>query len=157
MVKKWVVGAVMAAIIGVLVYGAILRTSATDETLSANARSNQQGTGLGRGRAVESGATVPIGQAVVDQWVTITGQVSELDTAHLQVTSIDGKIIEMVNRSWLYAQLTIKVEVGDAVTLLGFYEGESFEIGKITIQKTGQVVAVRDDYGRPLWGGKGRN
>jgi len=146
----------LVAIVGVLVYGAVLRTVATDVTFSANARSNQQGTGLGRGRAVENGTTEPIGQAVVDQWVTITGQVSELDIAHLRVTSIDGKIIEMANRSWLYAQPTIKVEVGDAVTLVGFYEGESFEIGKITVEKTGQVVAVRDDYGRPLWGGKGR-
>ena len=157
MAKKWIVGAVMAAIIGILVYGAVLRTSATDETLSANARSNQQGTGLGRGREVENGSTEPIGQAVLDQWVTITGQVSELDAAHLQVTAIDGKIIEMANRSWLYAQPTIKVDVGDTVSLVGFYEGESFEVGKITVEKTGQVVAVRDDYGRPLWGGKGRN
>ncbi len=156
MVKKWIIGAVLVAIVGVLVYGAVLRTAATDVTLSANARSNQQGTGLGRGRAVENGNTESIGQVVVDQWVTITGQVSELDTTHLQVISNDGKIIEMANRSWLYAQPIIKVEVGDAVILVGFYEGESFEIGKITVEKTGQVVAVRDDYGRPLWGGKGK-
>ncbi len=157
MSKKWIVGALVIAMIGVLVYGAILRTSATSEKGLAVGRGIEQATGQGRGRSEMSGVVEPVGEASVEEWVTIKGVVSEMDATHLLVTAEDGKIIEVANRAWLYAQPTLKVAPGDAVTLVGFYEGEDFEVGKITVEQTGQVVAVRDDYGRPLWSGRGRN
>lgn len=157
MAKKWIIGIVIVALTGLLVYGAVLRTSARSEPVTAGGRGNQAEGGLGRGRSADTSLNQPLNQALLDQWVTVTGTVSQMDAVHLQITTNDGQVIELENRPWQFIQSTLKVAVGDAVTLVGFYEGETFEIGKITVEKTGQLVAVRDDYGRPLWSGRGRN
>jgi hypothetical protein len=40
--------------------------------------------------------------------------------------------------------------------LVGFYEGDDFEVGQIDNATNGQTVLVRDENGRPLWAGRGR-
>jgi hypothetical protein len=105
------------------------------------------------------------GQAQVDEWVTLDGVVVSVDSDELVVQTTDGQEILMDGRPWQFTQEQgFSVQVGDQVTLIGFYEdgdpatgsGHSFEVGQIHNASNGQVVLIRDESGRPLWAGQGR-
>jgi hypothetical protein len=116
------------------------------------------------------GSTAPgegtgIGLSEVDEWVTLDGVVASVDSVELVVQTTDGQEILVDGRPWLFTQEQgFSVQVGDHVTLIGFYEdgdpltssGHSFEVGQIQNASTGQTVVIREDSGRPLWAGGGR-
>jgi hypothetical protein len=104
-------------------------------------------------------------QAQVDEWVTLDGVVLSVDSDELVVQTTDGQEILIDGRPWQFTQeQALAVQVGDQVTLLGFYEdvdpstssGHSFEVGQIYNISSGQTVTIREDSGRPLWAGGGR-
>ena len=108
----------------------------------------------------QSGDGVPYGDgepdAVVDEWVTLQGTVTAVDANLLEVTTSDGKVVVVENRAWWFAQEQgFTLAVGDAVSLIGFYEDVDFEAGSITNLATSQTVSLRDADGRPLWAGRG--
>jgi hypothetical protein len=119
---------------------------------------------------VPSGGSAPgdgsgVGQAEVDEWVTLEGVVVRVDNDELVVQTTDGQEILMDGRPWQFTQeQSFSVQVGDQVTLTGFYEdgdpstdrGHIFEVGQIHNISNGQGVLIRDDSGRPLWAGRGR-
>ena len=80
-----------------------------------------------------------------------------LDAGLLTVQLDNGELVEMEGRPWRFAQEQgFTAEVGDRVTLVGFYEGDEFEVGQIDNDSTGLSVAIREESGRPLWAGQGR-
>jgi hypothetical protein len=98
-----------------------------------------------------------VGQAKVDGWVELQGSVVSADAAALVVLTTDGKEIELEGRSWSFAQeLGFSAQVGDELTLIGFYEGDELEVALIKDATNGLAVALRDENGRPLWAGRGR-
>jgi hypothetical protein len=116
------------------------------------------------------GSTAPgdgtgIGLAQVDEWVTLEGVVVSVDSVELVVRTTDGQEILVDGRPWQFTQEQgFSAQVGDQVTLIGFYEdvdpltgsGHSFEVGQIQNASNGQTVVIREDSGRPLWAGGGR-
>jgi hypothetical protein len=61
------------------------------------------------------------------------------------------------SRAWWFAQeQDFGTEAGNGVRLVGFYEGDAFEVGQIVDTTLGKTVLIRDDSGRPLWAGRGR-
>jgi hypothetical protein len=61
------------------------------------------------------------------------------------------------NRPWWFAQEQgVEVQPGDGIVLTGFYEDGEFEVGEIKNLRSGQVVEIREESGRPLWAGGGR-
>jgi len=120
--------------------------------------------------AVSSASDAPgggsgTGQAQVDEWVTLEGTVVSMDSDELVVQANDGQEILVDGRPWQFTQEQgFSVQVGDQVTLIGFYEdvdpstgsGHSFEVGQISNASNGQAVVIREDSGRPLWAGGGR-
>jgi len=80
-----------------------------------------------------------------------------VDADTLVVQTAGGEQVTMENRPWWFAQEQgFSAQVGDQVTLVGFYEGDDFEVGRIDDATNGQKVLVRDENGRPLWAGRGR-
>ena len=74
------------------------------------------------------------------------------------INATDGQEIDISGRPWRFAQeLGFFAEPGDSVKLVGFYEGEEFEVGLIDNVSSGQSVSIRDENGRPMWAGRGRN
>ena len=63
---------------------------------------------------------------------------------------LEGRSLETMFSAGFYA------EVNDPIQLKGFYEGEDFETAQISNLRTGQIVSIRSENGRPLWAGKGR-
>ena len=97
------------------------------------------------------------GQANVEEWLTLQGTVVSVDADVLVVETASGEQVTMENRPWWFAQEQgFSAQVGDRVTLIGFYEGDRFEVGQIEGITKGQTVLVRDENGRPLWAGRGR-
>jgi hypothetical protein len=118
--------------------------------------SNRGGYG-GRGREDAPGDQTGTGQANVEEWLTLQGTVVSLDADALVVQTVSGEQVTMENRPWWFAQEQgFSVQVGDQVTLIGFYEGDDFEVGQMDDISKGQTVLVRDENGRPLWAGRGR-
>jgi hypothetical protein len=111
----------------------------------------------GQGREDAPGDRTGTGQANVEEWLTLQGTVVSVDADTLVVQTTSGEQVTMENRPWWFAQEQgFSAQVGDQVTLVGFYEGDDFEVGRIDDATNGQKVLVRDENGRPLWAGRGR-
>ncbi|MEJ2736313.1 MAG: hypothetical protein P8189_22555 [Anaerolineae bacterium] len=129
------------------------RRAAEQQTSTAGGGQGQAGLVLGSDGAGAAG----IGQADVDEWLTLTGTVVSVDSYALTVETTDGREIAMLGRPWLFARESGAVlQVGDQVQLLGFDEAGEFEVGQIANLTTGNSVVLRDESGRPLWAGGGR-
>lgn len=112
--------------------------------------------GGGRGQGGQGQAS-QVGQAGVDEWLTLDGAVTSVDSYELIVQTADGQEIIVVGRPWIFAQEQgLVLGVGDPVQLIGFAIDGEFEIGQIDNLSTGDSVQIRDDSGRPLWAGRGR-
>ena len=118
----------------------------------------------GQGRE-DAPAISSTGQANVEEWLTLQGTVMSVDADTLVMETDNGEQVSVENRAWWFAQEQgFSAQVGDQVTLVGFYEGEDpstgsglrFEVGRIDDVTKGQTVLVRDENGRPLWAGRGR-
>ncbi len=167
MIRKVVVVAVLVGLIGVLVVGTINRTNARSGQEAglgygrAGQTSGEQAEGKGNGGQWGGRETTPVApgngaQAV--EWATVSGVVVSVQTDALLVKLDDGSSVEIVDRAWRFAlQSGFDAHPGDALTLVGFYENEDFEVVKLTNQSTGQTTVVRDESGRPLWAGRGRS
>jgi hypothetical protein len=119
----------------------------------------------GQGREDASRDGTGTGQAQAEEWLTLQGTVVSVDADVLIVETTGGEQIAVENRAWWFAQEQgFSVQIGDQVTLVGFYEGsdlstssgQRFEVSRIDNVTSGQSVLVRDENGRPLWAGGGR-
>jgi len=86
------------------------------------------------------------------EWITLTGTVSSILPRGMVVAESDGQHIEVALRTWLFAQEQgFVANVGDQVTLEGFYENGEFETACLTNLTNVQIVHLRDETGYPLW------
>jgi hypothetical protein len=172
MLKKIALGTLFIGLIGILVTGAVIWTVDRTE-LVAEAQGRRRGNsdtgayaagGSGRGRGGYSqgredapGDQTGTGQAHVEKWLTLQGTVVSVDADTLLMQTASGEQVTMENRPWWFAQEQgFSTQVGNQVTLVGFYEKGDFEVGQISDTTNGQTILVRDENGRPLWAGRGR-
>lgn len=184
MLKKIVLATVLISLIGILVAGAVIRTmDRTGRVAEAHGPGYGRGYGEagayssggggqgrggygqggnrgrygGSGRENAPGDQTGAGQVNVEEWLTLQGTVVSVDADMLVVQAASGEQVTMENRPWWFAQEQgFSAQVGDQVTLVGFYEGGDFEVGRIDDTTNGQTVLVRDENGRPLWAGRGQ-
>jgi hypothetical protein len=112
--------------------------------------------GLGGQLANEAPGT---GQAEVAEWLSVEGTVVDASSSALIVHTADSREIMVEGRPWRFAlEQGFSAEIGDQVTLTGFYEGDEFEVGQISKIDGDRTIAVsvREESGRPLWAGRGR-
>lgn len=118
------------------------------------------GSGQGQGQSADQSGSdfgTGEGQAVVDEWVMLEGTVSAIDEYSMFAAIDDGSEVEIGPRAWSYAQdQGFTAEVGDELSMRGFYEGDTYEAAEITNHTTQQTVLLRDENGRPHWAGGGR-
>lgn len=117
------------------------------------------GQGAARDTAAQAGAGARQngGQAEQHDWLVVTGSVATSDGTQLVLVQSDGTQVVIEGRAWRYAQEQgFATQVGDIVTLTGFYESaDVFSAAVIADETSGQSVTVRDESGRPLWAGQG--
>jgi len=106
----------------------------------------------------ESGQANPEPEASVEEWLTYEGSVVALDDEGVTIATGDGQELAIkLGPPWYRETLDFSAEVGDRVSVVGFYEGDEFEAGQVANQTKGQTLILREEDGRPLWaGGRGR-
>ena len=110
-----------------------------------------------RSRQGQSGAGQPLAEAEEHDWLNWSGVVVTMDAETLIIESANGEQVEISGRPWSFAQESgFTAQVGDALNLRGFDEDGEFEVGAFINQSSGQEVQIREESGRPLWAGRGR-
>jgi hypothetical protein len=187
--KKIIVGIVVAALSGGLIYGAINRTQAKSEHVrgesatrqyanqnepratanssrgeragESNRRGSEQvatGHGVQNEGGLQSRQSEPVGAAQVTAWVSIQGTVLEVSEDAILILTEQGDELIIGGRTLRFVhEAGFTTGVGHRVELMGFYENDEFEVGKMVDLISGLAVDVREESGRPLWaGGRGR-
>jgi len=102
------------------------------------------------------GEHVPDPQAQVDEWITLSGELLAFQGSNMTMSTTDGEIVAFqTGQPRFFSDQGITFQVGDEITVVGYYEGEQVMVGDITQVSTGLRVILRDPNGRPLWGGPG--
>jgi len=172
MFKKIIVGTLILGLVGILVIGALNRTNF--KTGSSEARGQGRGRGSevttyttrgGQGQGSDPQDTLErrgqgrgnTSQAQVVEELTLQGTVVSVDNTTLLVQTSSGEQVTVENRPWQYALgANFSAQVGDQVTLIGFYQSGVFEVSQINNLTNGKSVVLRDATGRPGWSGRGQ-
>ena len=194
MLKKIILWTLYAAFVGILIFGAINRTTvktgdddglqagnAAEREAAGNLESGGNGNAYGQGEAgspqldesaeqedaAAPGLDEPAGHVdgkveshdtAKHEWVTLTGTISSIIPRGMTMATTTGQPVEVARRAWRFAQEQgFAPQVGDQVTLDGFYEDGKFEVAVITDLTNGQTVYLRDDAGHPLWSAESGN
>ncbi len=167
MIKKIILWTLYAGLVGILIFGAVNRTSA--KIGEAVPRENagwvdyQSRGGQGNGQGENGNSQSPNGGDREDSrlgengdhlWVSLTGTIFSSSTEEMQVVMDSGETMNVAGRAWRFAlEQGFDPRSGNQVVLQGFFEYDEFETAEINNLSTGQVVVLRDESGRPLWAG----
>lgn len=114
--------------------------------------------GLGGGGRTETtpGDGMSPGLADAGVWEEpMTGTLDSAATDLWTVSSDSGFELDIEGRALSYLlDNGFQAEVGDALVIVGFWEGERFEVGTITNNNTQDSLMIRDASGRPMWAGR---
>jgi hypothetical protein len=137
--------------------GATLQVrSETGQPLWSGGATNGQGQGAAADTA--DGSHTPEPRVQVDAWITITGTIVAYQGNSMTVANENGELVTLQSgQPRFFAAQGVTFQVGDAVIVVGFYQGDQFMAGDITQVSTGLRVLLRDPNGRPLWAGAGNN
>ncbi len=95
-------------------------------------------------------------QANVTAYETLTGVVQNFDGVGISLTTTDGAAVWVqFGQSRYVSAQGVTFNVGDNVTVTGFYENGQFQASTVVNTTTGQTLTLRDASGRPLWAGGG--
>ncbi len=166
MFKKLVLWTVYALIVGLLIFGAANRTAAKTDQGLLFGNSNEIFAERGQGNN-GSGTREDYGELEADDheeiiegqdWVVLSGQIIKISSDTLEIQTKTAGILEIEGRSWRFVQESGYVPVeGNELVVQGFYENGEFELSIIQDLTADQVFQIRDESGRPLWSGGGRN
>lgn len=87
------------------------------------------------------------------EWETLTGKVSVV-ADEITIQTAEGDVLVCMGQS-AYRE-GFALEVGDEITVTGFYEDGEFKAGTVENLTTGETITLRDETGRPMWAGRGR-
>ena len=87
--------------------------------------------------------------------LTVEGTVTALgDDVTLELN--DGSEMDLCMGPVSYRdEVGFDPQVGDELTVTGFYEDDEFKVISV-LDETGTPLTFRDEYGRPMWAGRGR-
>ena len=114
------------------------------------------GNGHSAGSADGSHTPDPQAQVQPDEWVTLNGSLLAFQGGSMTIATDNGEVISFqTGQPRFLAEQGVTFQIGDPVSVLGFYQGEQFSAGEITQLSTNLLVMLRDPNGRPLWAGPG--
>lgn len=156
-ILKW---SIYAGVVGLLIFGAVIRTEAkTGETIFQNVRGAGETAVSGNGSG-RNGSSSGVGEGILQvenedhDWIDLEGTVSDLDVESLWVETLEGELLEITGRAWSFSlEAGFQPSIGDLVMLEGFFENGEYEVSAIHNLTSGVIMQVRDETGRPLWAG----
>ena len=107
------------------------------------------------GQGLADGNQAPQPQATVDEWISVQGVVTAVELNALIIETANGEtMLVQLGPEHFWTAQGIAFEAGDHVKITGFFEDEvDFIAGEVMLLDTGEVLALRDTDGRPLWAG----
>ena len=93
------------------------------------------------------------GDMAAIEWETLSGTVTSIDY-QITIQTDDGEVQVGMGRSAFWEGFAL--DIGDQVTVTGFYEDGEFKAGTVENVTTGATITLRDEAGRPMWAGHGR-
>jgi hypothetical protein len=160
MLKKLVLWSIYSAFLGLLLAGAMYRTSVKlgdgEQNQSHGNQSRQEVNGTDADQSANEPTIANAGVEEHELKVSsiIASQVLDINNRGITLQLTDGSTVSVTGRAWRYAQaLGFYTQVSDTLWLEGFYEGEHFEIMRMTNLEMNQSVSLRDETGHPLWNG----
>ena len=172
MFKKIMVWTIYAGVVGLLIFGAVIRTEAKTGQNILDPESSQErenivpndkgagdpigsGEGYGRKKTLSGeGEDYRQAETVDHDWTGISGTGTSLTAESLWIHQSDDEMLEIAGRAWRFIQESgFVVSPGDQIGLEGFFENEEFKVSMIWNLTTDTDLQIRDDSGRPLWGG----
>ncbi len=109
---------------------------------------NGQGQGLNQQREVSE----------IQERINVTGIVVQAPAAGIDMIleTAGGDVLIGTGPGYLAEQGFVVLN-GDSVSVTGFWEDEEFKAVEITLLDNGKSIILRDERGRPMWSGAGRN
>lgn len=161
MLKKVVLWTVYAGVMGLLVLGAVIRTSAKVEGENLLPAARQSGEGIGQSTGNGSNSLASLAgdglsraESEDQERAELTGVVSGLDAESLWIVAENESALEITGRAWRFIQESgFALAVGNRVELEGFLENGRYEVSEIRDLTSGASLLIRDQAGRPLWNG----
>ena len=162
MLKKLVLWSLYSAFLGLLLAGAMYRTSIKLEDGGQNqSRGNQprqESSGAGKGQSANKldavNANVEEHEYDINETTIVVSQVLDISKHSITLQLTDGLMVNVAGRAWRYAQgFGFSTQVNDTLWLEGFSEGDYFVVTRMINLKTSQSVSLRDETGHPLWNG----
>jgi hypothetical protein len=91
-----------------------------------------------------------------EEWLTFTGVITANSNGSVTIQTLSGEQIQtQLGQPSFWRDQGIALDVGIEISILGYWEGSSFQAGEVTVVATGERIMLRDPNGRPLWGGPG--
>jgi hypothetical protein len=87
------------------------------------------------------------------EWVTVTGSVTSVG-GEVTLQTAEGEVLVGMGQAAYWDAFAI--EVGQELTVIGFYEDGEFKAGTVEDLTAGDTITLRDETGRPMWSGSGR-
>ena len=149
-------GMIHASTVEVAETGAVLQLrDDTGQPMWSGGASNDHGQGHAATGSAD-GTHTPNPQVQVDEWITLTGTLVAYQGAMMTMSTPEGDLITFrTGKPSFIASQGVTFQVGDEISVTGFYLDGEFQAGDITQLSTGLTVFLRDPNGRPLWGGPG--
>jgi hypothetical protein len=114
------------------------------------------GQGGGQGKGAGQGGGEP--QVSAKEWITYSGELIAYQGNTMTLATSKGELFSFqTGQSRFFAAQGVSFQVGEEISVLGFFEGEQFMAAEITQYTTGLRVMLRDPNGRPLWAGPGNS
>ena len=162
MLKKLILWGIYSAFLGLLLVGAMYRTSIKLGDGEQNQNRSNQPRQEPYGKGGNQSASEPaIDNTQVEEHKNeakeasvVASKVLDISNRDITLQLTDGSTVSVAGRAWRYAQmLGFSTQVNDTLWLEGFYEGDHFEIIRMTNLETNQRISLRDETGHPLWSG----
>lgn len=100
------------------------------------------------------GAGEPVAQ---EDWISLEGVVTAYDGNIVTIETDDDELVDLkLGPPRFLESLDVTFEAGDELEVLGFYEGDVFNVAEISLVDSGEQIVLRDADGNPLWNGGGR-
>ncbi|MFC1878886.1 hypothetical protein ACFLZW_03125, partial [Chloroflexota bacterium] len=113
---------------------------------------NSQGQNRGEG----DGEQTQDPQVQVEEWVTVDGTLMAFQGGNMTMSTSDGELVTFQSgQPRFFASQGVTFQVGDEISVVGFYNDAQFTAGEIIQVSSGMRVMLRDPNGRPLWAGPG--
>jgi hypothetical protein len=110
------------------------------------------GAGDGTGPLEQQTSQDQFADMIGDPW-TGTGTITGFDQAGMFITTADGtELYVELGPSFYWQAQDVTLNVGDVVSIDGFFNGENIHAATVTTSDGG-VLTVRTDEGEPLWSG----